>query len=283
MIFSAENIRLTGRWHTAKDGSVVTTACGSAAEFAFCGKSAVIHFNIDYMKHPYPHIWLCVDGGAYTECVIDRFLRVEANTDGEHMVKIVLKSCVEMQHRWFAPLEAKLHIQGVEAESVPPLPCDERPVIEFVGDSITEGILVDEKQRKIEATDFLNDQDNRVYQDDVRGAYAYRTAELLNCRAAIFAYGGVGITKGGSGGVPKAAAIYNYCFDGAECIGYTPDTVVVNYGANDWSQPSEKYLAGYEELLCVIRAKHRDAKIVILNAFSGVFAEKLSLFAGEFN
>lgn len=49
-------------------------------------------------------------------------------------------------------------------------------MIEFVGDSITEGVLID-----AECTIFTNDQLNRPFEDDVTATYAWLTAEALGC------------------------------------------------------------------------------------------------------
>ncbi len=283
MLFGTEKIRLTGRWSTLKNGNAVTTACGSMAEFGFCGSSAVLECNTDYMREPYPHLWISVDGGAYIEASVSRYIRINAKEDGRHIVKIILKSSVEMQHRWFEPLEAKLEIIGYNAEDCFELSEDSRKIIEFVGDSITEGILADENNRVVKAENFIDDQVNRVHQDDSMAAYGYRTAELLGCRAAIFAYGGVGITKGGSGGVPKAEEIYRYCINGVENRSYTPDLIVVNYGANDWNISPEIYIAGYEKVLRVIRETHPGTGIVVLCPFKGFFRQELGKFVDEFN
>ncbi len=283
MFFGTEKIRLTGRWSTLKNGNTVTTACGSMAEIGFCGSSAVIECNTDYMKEPYPHLWICVDDSAYVEASVSRFIRINAKKDGKHTVKVVLKSSVEMQHRWFEPLEAKLEIIGFNADDYYELPGDSRKLIEFVGDSITEGILIDENNRVLSTETFIDDQINRVHQDDSMAAYGYRTAELLNCRAAVFAYGGVGITKGGSGGVPRAEKIYKYCINNMENNGYTPDLIVTNYGANDWNMEPQIYISGYEKVLKIIRETHPDTQIVVLSPFKGFFREELADFVTAFN
>lgn len=283
MRYGTENIRFCGRWYIRKNANAVTTACGSVAEFGFYGHSAVLECNMDYMKPPYPHLWISVDGGARIETAVDRFLRIYAEEDGVHIVKIILKSSTEMQHRWFEPLEAKLEIIGIEAERMLELPHDTRKIIEFVGDSITEGILVDENNRILPADDFIDDQINRVYQDDVSATYGYLAAQELGCRAAFFAYGGVGITKGGSGGVPKAEDIYQYCFNGSENKAYIPDLIVINYGANDWNVEPELYISGYEKLLKAVRGVHKDTQIVLLSPFKGFFADDLYNFVGNYN
>jgi len=80
----------------------------------------------------------------------------------------------------------------------------------FVGDSITEGVLIDESYRKTES-----DQLNRVYQGDVIATYTYLTAQNLNHEPIFMGYGAVGITHGDCGSVQKVADAYPYCYCGA--------------------------------------------------------------------
>ena len=48
-------VRLTGRWY--KNGNAaVATACGSKIEFSFYGNMAVMHFDMTFSEHPYPHV-----------------------------------------------------------------------------------------------------------------------------------------------------------------------------------------------------------------------------------
>ena len=70
------------------------------------------------------------------------------------------------------------------------LPADERKTIEFVGDSITEGVLIDVDFYDKDS-DFISsqDQNNRCYQDDVCATYAWQTAEALNLRPIFMGYG----------------------------------------------------------------------------------------------
>ena len=93
-----------------------------------------------------------------------------------------------MQHRWYQPLIGKISFCGFEAEKEGTLPMDFRKTIEFIGDSITEGVLVGEDYR-VDSFEQLN----RVYQDDAMATYAYKTALALNLKPVIMGYGATGI------------------------------------------------------------------------------------------
>jgi len=84
-----------------------------------------------------------VDDMVKVESAVDHVLRVETMTDEEHLVKVIFKGAVEIHHRWYAPLIGKVTFTGYDTEKSAQLPEDKRKIIEFVSDSITEGVLID--------------------------------------------------------------------------------------------------------------------------------------------
>ncbi len=272
-----ESVRYTGRWRHFKD-KTVTTAPGGMIEIAYEGKMAVLHFDMQTNRHPYGHLWISVDEGARVEVPLDRYLRVCASEDGVHVVKIVYKGAPEIHHRWYGPLEGKVTFLGYEAEQNGVLPDDTRKTVEFIGDSITEGVLID-AMYKPEAFD----QWNRVYQDDATATYAYLTAERLNLKPIIMGYGSVGVTHGGCAAVPKASEAYPYCFDQEPMESANADYIIINHGANDSKSSAEEYLKEYDKLLKLVRERNAKSKIFALSAFCGAHAKELGRFVAEFN
>ena len=102
-----------------------------------------LHFDTSTNIDHFPHLWVELDEQGRVEVPVDQFLKVEAKEDGKHILKIVVKSAHEFQNRWAAPLQAIVRFQGADVEGPETLPKDERKIIEFIGDSITEGILID--------------------------------------------------------------------------------------------------------------------------------------------
>lgn len=274
---NSKSVRFTGRWDTS-GAAAVTTAPGGMIEIAFRGRAAVLKFNTDMNMQPYPHLWISVDNGAKTEVPVDRIIRIEATSDGEHLIRVIYKSAVEIQHRWHHPLIGKLCFEGAEADGAGELPEDNRKIIEFIGDSITEGVLIDAFYQ-FEA----NDQFNRPVQDDSTATYAYLTAEALGMKPVIMGYGAVGVTHGGCGSVPKAAEAYPYNFEGSPAKPQGSDIIVINHGANDARNTSEEYTSEYTELLRLVRKINPNAKIVVLTAFCGVYPNELRAAVDKFN
>ena len=271
-------IRFTGRWDTNGD-CAITTAPGGMIEVAYKGKAAVLKFNTEMNMQPYPHLWIQVDGGAKVETAVDRVIRIEAPEDGNHVIKVIYKSAVEIQHRWYGPLIGKLCFTGAEVYGEEgELPEDNRKIIEFIGDSITEGVLIDEFYHFDQY-----DQFNRPVQDDSTATYAYLTAMALGMKPVIMGYGAVGVTHGGCGSVPKAADAYPYNFAGSKAKAQGSDIIVINHGANDAWGTEEAYISEYKNLLDVVRKVNPESKIVVLSAFYGVYPEALKALVEKYN
>lgn len=282
--YTHESIRLTGRWDTSNPAFAETTNPGSYIEFAFSGRMALAIFDIEGNNaDPRLHLWIEVDGGARIESVIDRYLRIVAPTDGVHLCRIIFKSSTEVHRRWFAPLQNKISFVGIDTETPISLPADERKTIEFVGDSITEGVLIDTDFAGESQNLFPAESYNRVYQDDACATYAWLTAEALDLRPIVMGYGAVGVTKSGQGRVPAAPLAYPYNFDGSPITRPEPNFILINHGANDRKVSSEEYLAAYGALLDTVRALNPNAKILSLSAFCGAHHEALGSFIEEYN
>lgn len=281
--YTHESIRLTGRWDKSNPKAAVTTTTGAYIEFAFEGRMAVAHFDVLTNDAPYLHLWIQLDGGDMVETPIDRHLRVIAKRDGKHVCRIIYKGGCEQHRRWFAPLTGKVSFMGVQTEKPVAIEADNRPVIEFVGDSITEGVLIDTDFSQGGMSPVYVDQNNRCFQDDVCATYAWLTAEALDLRPVMMGYGAVGATKSGCGAVPQASEAYPFNFDGSPITHAPSDYVVINHGANDGRKPVALYLEKYEELLDVIRSHNPNATVISLSAFCGAFHTELGEMIARYN
>lgn len=277
------SIRLTGRWDTSCPDVAVTTNTGAYIDFAFEGNMALALFDTYDNAQPALHLWVSVDGGAMTESPIDSYLRIITPTAGRHTVRIIYKGGIEVSARWYAPLHGKVSFLGVVTDTPAELPEDERRTIEFVGDSITEGVLIDEDFKQLKLFKYDIDQHNRVYQDDACATYAWLTADALNLRPIIMGFGAVGVTRSGQGNVPAAYMAYPYNFDGSPTTHKPSDIVVLNHGANDRASTVENYLEKYALTLDAIRKYNPHAVVVSLSAFCGAFHSELAPFIEEYN
>lgn len=277
MIIKPNNskIRYTGRWNVS-EASATSTANGNYFEFMFKGECAIIGFDTSYLRVPFPHVYISVDDGAKIEVSLDRFVRISAES-GAHKVCVIMKSSVETQHRWFAPLESKVSLLEIEADEFVDLPDDLRPTIEFIGDSITEGIAID-----MGYNNYGNNGD-MVYFDDSTAGYAWLTAKALNLRPIIMGYGSLGTTHGGAGGVPMVSQSYKYYSNNRPMESKQADFIVINHGTNDRGAEKELFKEKYFEFLEIVRERNPKSKIISLTPFSGCLAKEIKEVVDAFN
>lgn len=267
-----KSIRYVGRWYKG-----TATACGSFFEIYFKGDAILLKFDCKYNREPAPHIYLCMDDGVMTESVIAPYLRVNA-TEGEHKLTVIYKGAMEMHHRWYAPLEGKVSLIGYEAAEALEAPKSMKKIIEFVGDSITEGVQVDHDNR-------ITDEDpqpNRAFEDDSTATYAWYTAKALDLEPVIMGYGAVGVNVSGCGSVPKATEAYPFCFDGAP-ISHHPDYVFINHGTNDHFSDKPTFEREYKRLLDIIFSYHPDVEVICMNPFGGYHKDSFPCVVEDYN
>ena len=271
------SVRFTGRW-APLTGGMATTAAGSKFEFAFKGTMAVMHFDIHNIPSALPHLWVSVDDSDMAEATVDHYMRVHCRADGEHRVTVIYKGGQETMNRWYHPLGGKVHFLGFDADDCAALPPQTKKTIELIGDSITEGVLIDAQYAPIPA-----DQENRPYEDDFLATYGCLTATALGLEPLACAYGAVGATRTGCGAVPPAPDMYGFCFDGAPVTYPAADYVLINHGSNDRGVPVDTFTAAYRRLLDAVVAKNPHAKIAAITPFCGAFHDEIIALVADYN
>ena len=207
---------------------------------------------------------------------IDRYIRITSHV-GDHTVKIILKGSAEFHNRWYEPIEAKVGILEIEAERFMELNPDNRPVIEFIGDSITEGISID--------TGYFNyhSEQDMVYWSDATAGYAWLTAKELDMRPVTMGYGCLGITKGGGGGVPKVSDSYLWYSADTPKESENADYIVINHGTNDVNSDKEYFKKSYIDFLKLVRDNNKNSQIIALTPFSGCMAKEIGEAVDYYN
>lgn len=276
--YSDPAIRITGRFYK-ENNAISTTACGSQIEAAIKGDWAILYFDMTGLTLSLPQIYIQIDDGEMVGSSVGSRIYLRMNEDKEHIIKIIFKGACEKQNRWYAPVQAKISFEGIEAYEAGILPADERKSIIFIGDSITEGILIHPEQ-----TPYKENFMDRVYQDDVTRTYAWIVSKHFNLRPTFCAYGAVGMTKSGSGEVPKFNESYPWCVEGKEYIdAYEPDYIMINHGCNDRGAEAETYIEEYEKALDMLIKRYPNTKIIMLSAFVGAHADELKALNKRYN
>lgn len=271
MIIKANDshIRYTGRWNV-KGELATSSANGNYFEFGFVGECAQIAFKTENLVAPFPIIYIIVDNGALVSTPLDRYHRITCESGGKHHVKVMMKSSLEKANRWPHPLQSAVMLIGIEADGFYDLPEDNRPKIEFIGDSITEGIAID----VIEGT-YHGEEHLPVHYNDSAADYSYLTAKALNFRPYSMGYGRLGICTVGNGDIPPVINAYGYYSDGEPMESVNADYIVINHGANDNWADSELFTDEYVKFLAYVRERNEKSVIIALTPFGGYKADEI--------
>jgi lysophospholipase L1-like esterase len=260
-------IRFEGRWHLeSSDGPAVTVNTGSLFRLRFTGESCRLRFDTRRDVTPAPHLWMRMDNDEWREISVIPEVDLTARGTPPHTLQVIFKGADERQSRWDPPLEAHVTFVGLTLAPGGRLldPPDEPSLsIEFLGDSITEGVFVNGKGEA------------RPEVDDARRTYAFQTGEALNASFRIVGFGLIGITRPGNGGVPDALEAFPYVYGGQLKDRFQPRLCVINLGTNDGEADSALFSERYAAYLRLIRADYPEALLVCMRPFNGAHADDI--------
>jgi len=259
-----------GRWDQRAPDRAITVNTGSEIIARFQGRRLAFTFDTSIYKHEKPTVTFQIDGGEWRDVEVAE--RIDAATSGpadrDHVVRLVAKGFREWDNRWSPPLESALIFAGVIPDSggkllaPPPRP---RLHVEFLGDSITEGVLTMGRGAQSEWPKL----------SDGRRGFAFQTAELLGAAPCIVGFGRLGITVGGNGGVPRAIESLPFIYQGVKKERLQPAAVVINLGTNDYAAKAEQFADDYLAYVAAVRATYPRAHIFCTRPFNGAHANEV--------
>jgi hypothetical protein len=146
-------VRLYGRWDRRQPDRAITVCSGSSIVARFDARSITARFDLSRNKTPIPTIaWRIddADDAQWRESEIADALELAKDlTPGVHTIQLIVRGLDEHQPRWSPPLTASITFLGFDLSAggkfVDP-PADPKLKVEFLGDSITEGVLVHHKE-----------------------------------------------------------------------------------------------------------------------------------------
>ena len=278
--FSAadSHIQYWGRWNMrdAAANGAITVNTGSTILANFRATGATLHFATAHYPLQLPTLWLQLDDQEWRVAnpAEDLELSREALPDREHSLRVVVKGFREWESRWDPPLANSIVFRGI---SLPPggalLEPPSRPklLIEYLGDSITEGVLV-----LAEGPSDKRPRERWPQFSDGRRAWAYQSALLTGAEPRTVGFGRLGLTINANGGVPPGIYSFPYIYNGVPIDkGRQPDAVVVNMGTNDRRANSEVFAPLYKAYIETIRKEYPGARIFCLRTFVGAHAESV--------
>ena len=264
-----EAVHFYGRWDVRTDRAI-TVNSGSHLGATFTGTAITARFDVSVnVTSDMPTLAWQIDQEDWKEA--DLAATVSLGTglaSGTHTVTLMARSMDENQSRWTPPLTSSTTFLGftVTGGAVQSSARPVRPKIEFLGDSITEGVNVWQSH---------NGQTRKGWKDDGRIAYASQTAQMLGAEWRQVGFGYLGILKTGNGGVPKANDSFNWIYKDVPRDNWQADMVVINEGTNDSGAAAATFGAGYAQYLTTIRIAYPNAKLLAMRPFGGAQAASI--------
>ena len=251
---SDPNLRFVGRWDKSNSSVYTSNWGGAYVSTKFTGKNITVKLaspaNFDYF----------IDGvwQPYWTWGGNTSVTLSAPSSGTHTLQIA--------SRWE---DRKLPIVALQPDAGErTLPPDPRPLVEFIGDSITAGLGT--------STGAMND-------------YAWLTAEKLGADHTQIAVSGITLVNGfhhPNGPWPGMENLYFKTRSAIDCANqdcadnplwnfstYTPKLIVINLGTNDafLGVAPDTVQTKYMSFLAAVRAKNPNAEIAVLGTFGGYY------------
>jgi lysophospholipase L1-like esterase len=264
------NLQFYGRWDLTQQGKAVTVNSGSHVSARFKGTGISAKFDTSGNTGQIPTVTIEIDDANVVEKEISATLELASGlTAGMHDVTLYVRGMNEQDARWFPPLVASTVFLGftVAGGYTVQTPRPEGMKMEFLGDSITEGVFMHVIGPRGQTTE--------NWRTDGPRGYAALTAMKLGAEWRQVGFGGQGLSKGGHGGVPKAPDAFNWVYAGVARDAWQADVVVINQGTNDLSLTGAAFAPLYAAYLGEIRTAYPAAKIVALRPFDGAFGSEI--------
>jgi lysophospholipase L1-like esterase len=261
-----------GRWDLTHQGKAITVNSGSHITAGFMGSGISAKFDVSgNSKTNMPTVAIKIDDGEVVEKEISATLELATGLPvAMHNVTLFVRGMNEGDERWTPPLVSSTVFQGftVTGGNIVQTPRPERQKIEFLGDSITEGVNLHSMGPQ--------GQTSANWRTDGPRGYAALTALKLKAEWRQVGFGRQGLTIVGNGGVPKAQDAFNWFYSGVPRDAWQPDTVVINQGTNDGGASAQTFAPLYASFLGLIRTAYPNAKIVAVRPFVGAFGTEIA-------
>jgi lysophospholipase L1-like esterase len=182
-------LQYRGRW-SVRDARALAVNTGSQLAARFSGDRLVLRFDAGAYPHEPPQLWVRLDEHPWQKVEVAPEIDLAPTPPHtSHLLRVVFKGAREWDNRWKPPLQTAIVLTGIglaEGGTLlepPPLPALR---IEFLGDSITEGVLLHRLDRP-----FPEVWPERA---DGRLGYAFQTGERLGADTRVVGFGRQGLT-----------------------------------------------------------------------------------------
>jgi lysophospholipase L1-like esterase len=251
-------VQFYGRWDFT-GGKAITVYSGAHVTARFNGTGISARLDLSHSQAPVTTVTWQLDGGAWMEGDVKATMVLATGLPaGMHDVVFMARGMEELFNRWNPPVVAALSFSGfdVVGGALVPTARPARLKIEFVGDSLTEGVRV--------VPDGTDPQHTNG-----RLAYPCLTANAMGAEWRQVGFGHQGILQAGHGNVPKAADSFDWVYATVPRDAWVADMVVLNQGTNDRDASSTAFRPELARYLGILRKGYPQAKIFVLRTFGG--------------
>ncbi len=252
-------VQFYGRWDFTPTAAI-TVNSGSHVTASFSGTGISARLDLSHSQAPVTTVTWQIDNGSWTDAdVTANMVLATGLPAGEHTVVFMARGMEELFNRWDPPVVASLNFMGFDVQGGSLIPTA-RPAlykIEFIGDSLTEGVRI------------VFPDGTDPWHTDGHLAYPCQTALALGAEWRQVGFGHQGILQAGHGNVPVAADSFNWVYATVPRDAWVADMVVLNQGTNDRDASPATFQPEFARYLGIIRAGYPHAKIAVLRTFGG--------------
>jgi Carbohydrate esterase 2 N-terminal/GDSL-like Lipase/Acylhydrolase family len=258
-----------GRYTLTKDGNVELISSAVHFGFSFSGSQCILYaFISDPAGHNY--LQYTLDGVYQKRLKISgagtQRLAIDGIENGKHIIWI---------YKATEATTGPIFIEKIFAKNVVALKVPDKPLIEFIGNSITCGAAADPSETPC-GTGEYHDQHNAYY------AYGPMVSRTLNANFILSSVSGIGIYRNWNSLVPTMPQVYEKTdFEGNSVrywnfTSYRPRIVSIALGTNDFSDGDGKnprlpfdsvvFVNEYLRFVKQVESKYPDAQIALLSS-----------------
>ncbi|MDK0900150.1 GDSL-type esterase/lipase family protein [Clostridium perfringens] len=251
----SDSVGFIGRWFNKEIDGVrckCTINAGSEFYFKIKGTNSInIIFKNNHERET-PYFAYSLDGKPFVRQLITNPTINNLSLD-EHIIRVIIDGLTESENKWIGEKGIAFEKVDVGTGTIKGIVPRNRKIM-FFGDSITEGVRV------------LNMNAN-ANGNSSSGAFPFVTSAKLNSVSYRVGFGGSGVTKGGSGGIPKCSEVIDNITSQREASYVEPDLIVLNHGTNDLGSSSELFKEEYNKVLDRLTIKYSGVPIFVMIPF----------------
>lgn len=262
----------TGRWTVKKINNMptlYTTNLGSYLRFKVSNakKCQITVLPNQNSLSPSQVFAFRVDGGKWQRAQAS-LEKIDIPLDSTlHTIEIMAAGNSDIDEVWQG--NEGFAIKNIYLDSGKIMAAPQRPLVNFIGDSITAGCWV------------VGNHPAADYRPETN--YAGICADLLNVDSVRIAYSAGGVLRPATGGVPTADVFLGKIDAQTSWTPNHPELNVINLGVNDRRFPLAQFIAAFDLFIQQVKLTFPHTPLAIMIPFSQTFASEIRKIATKHN